>query len=136
MIKLVLTITLLLSLSSFAQQNKSLLNELKSFQKQQLAEDVRNKDKSNLNIDKMFRALQKLESIYKKDKVPQNFIEEACRVAELTFINDNSEFAAEILLPLYQKQKADFTKAFIKLKYKRCQESLQNADREEREGNG
>lgn len=136
MMKLFLASVLLFSNLVFAHQSVSLLAELKSFQKSQLTADVRNKDKSNLNIDKMFKALQKLESVYSKEKMPQDLIEQSCRVAELTFMNDPSEFAAEIILPLYQKQKADFSKAFIKLKFKRCQNALENLAREEAEGNG
>lgn len=132
-------ITLLLfafSLSALGQQQIALMKELKSFEKSQLKADIQNKDKSQLNIDKMFKALQKLEALYAKEKMPAEYIEQSCRVAELTFINDPSEFAAEIILPLYQKQKADFTKAFIKHNFKRCQEALENADREEKDGNG
>lgn len=136
MIKLLIITFLLFSSLAGAHQSVSLLAELKSFQKSQLSEDVRNKDKSNLNIDKMFKSLQKLESVYSKEKMPQDLIEQSCRVAELTFINDPSEFAAEIILPLYQKQKADFNKAFIKLKFKKCQNALENLAREELEGNG
>lgn len=136
MMKIILAFVLLLSFSASGQQAVSLLNELKSFKKSQLVEDVQNKDKSNLNIDKMFKALQKLESVYAKEKMSQEMVEQSCRVAELTFINDPSEFAAEIIFPLYQKQKADFTKAILKLKLQRCQNALENLEREKREGNG
>lgn len=74
-----------------------------------------------------------------KEKSNPKLLKELVRVAVLTFENDPSESASEMLLPLYKKEKKaleEAIKSLPKKDAKELRESLKNAAREESEGNG
>ncbi|WP_413944229.1 hypothetical protein [Bdellovibrio sp. HCB-162] len=74
-----------------------------------------------------------------KEKSNPKLLKELVRVAVLTFENDPSESASEMLLPLYKKEKKavdEAIKSLPKKDAKELRESLKNTAREETEGNG
>lgn len=83
---------------------------------------------------------QTVDLLMKDAKAPsEGLIKELIRTSELTYHADPSVAAAELLLPLYQKEKKTFEKVFKSFPKKirdDVKESLQNAAREEAEGNG
>ncbi|WP_374029853.1 hypothetical protein [Bdellovibrio bacteriovorus] len=74
-----------------------------------------------------------------KEKVSADVLQQLARVAVLTFEADPSLAAAELLLPLYKKEKKAFDKAMRTLPSKdnkSLKDALKDADREDEEGNG
>ncbi|MNJ98459.1 hypothetical protein D3C87_162250 [compost metagenome] len=71
------------------------------------------KQKTNLKIDEMFSAIDDTVVAITKNQLKSSpeIIRELARVTLLTFENDPGLYAAELLLPLYNKDKKSFEKA-------------------------
>lgn len=103
--------------------------------------ETRTEEEVNSKLQEMLQAIEKSagEAIKEKKEVSLELLQQLTRVSVITFQADPSEAAAELLLPLYQKQKKAFDKALKNLPPKERAElldSLKNAVREESEGNG
>ncbi|MFP5519350.1 MAG: hypothetical protein ACLGGX_05565 [Bdellovibrionia bacterium] len=132
--KLISILFILLVSSQALAQWSEVQNSLSAFNQKHLSDDEKSVDKSNLNIDKMFDTLEKFNDIARTEKPSLALIEQACRVMVLTFKNDPSQYAAEIILPTYQKYRKEFEP--VLKKNKECGAALKNSERELSEGNG
>lgn len=92
-------------------------------------------------VQEILKVLEDTVEIALKEKkaLPPELVQQLVRVAGLTFTADPSMAAAEILEPLYQKNKKAFEKALKNLPKKdrlELEDSLNNSTRENDEGNG
>ena len=133
---IIITMSFFIASGAQASSLETQLQQLKSFSAKDLQEDKKRTDKSKLKIDEMFDTLEALNKTLEKEVPSVELLREACRVAELTYANDPTEYSAELLLPTYQRHKDLFLKVFTKSQYERCRSSLKNAEREEKSGNG
>lgn len=138
--KYLIFILLIFSLTSTsADSSDPLIERLKKYTTQDIEADKKIKNEKDLNIEKMFADLKEANTrLLQKGPVP-DLITEAARVSELTFIHDNSFYAAEILLPSYRKHKTLFQKTLSKDSRKELKDflkMLQSKDREFKKGNG
>ena len=137
-----LFILLLLAASSLQAQAETsarteVLEQLKSFSSKDLAADVvivKEKKGDELHIDKMFKTLEAANKLIVNDKITgdEELVKEMERVALLTFQHDPSQYAAEIIVPSFQKDKLTFKKAAKSLsatQSKRIIDSLRNTER-------
>lgn len=96
-------------------------------------------DKQELKIDQMFNDLEATAKLLDKATPSEGLVLQMERVSLITFINDPSTFAVDLILPVYQKNKALFEKAAQKLhSYDRGMilQILKSKDEAETEGNG
>lgn len=118
------------------------LNNLKKFSPSDI-EVTKNKTQKQVGqkTQEMLSKISESVELIKEDgknASPELFYE-IIRVSAMTLKVDPSEAAAEIILPIYEKHKKAFEKAFEQLPKKdrdSFKESLKNAAREESEGNG
>lgn len=76
---------------------------------------IRHKENKELKIDLMFNDLENAAKLSQKDSLNEDLAFQMERVALITFIHDPSAFAVDLILPVYQKNKAIFEKAAQKL---------------------
>lgn len=142
---IVLLLTLSFTFSATAAvSEKSTLETLKGFSSADMKADKEakaKKQKTGLKIDEMFKTLDEtVTAITKKElKSSPELIRELSRVALLTFENDPSLYAAELLLPIYSKDKAGFEKAisgFSKADRDSLLTAIKDKARESSQGNG
>lgn len=136
LISILLTLALISVNSAQAGSLEPQMKLLKSFSAKDLTDDKKKTDKSKLKIDEMFDVLEGLSKTFETETPTVEILSEACRVAELTYANDPTEYSAELLLPTFQKHKNVFMKVFTKGKFQRCKTSLESAAREDKAGNG
>ncbi len=134
------------SLSAQAISKEDSLKKLKVFSDVDVKADKtarRAKDhaKKNQRMEAMLAAIEEGVDLLSKvtDPTDSEMTKEICRVALLTFELDPSEYAAELMLPLYKKDKAAFEKGARLLPKAQAEEILESMKiklREETEGNG
>lgn len=134
------------SLEAMAVSKDNALKKLKTYSDADVKADKsarRTKDhsKKNLHLDAMISSIEEGVDLMSKvtDSADAEFTKELCRVALLTFELDPAEYAAELLLPLYKKDKAAFEKGARLLPKSQADdilESMKNVAREDAEGNG
>jgi hypothetical protein len=96
-------------------------------------------DKQELKIDQMFNDLEACVKLLEKKPMTDEMALQMSRVSLITFINDPSAFAIDIILPAYQKNKALFEKAAQKLHpvdRAVLLDTLKNHDKANKEGEG
>lgn len=91
-------------------------------------------------VDAVFADLEAATKLLQSQKVmDEKLLNELVRVANLCLNNDPSMFAAEVVLPAYNKDKKAFKKALDKLpktELKIFEKSLKDSQREQNKGNG
>lgn len=136
-----LALTLLLAFSVQATVQQS-LEKLQSYSAQDVqVTETKNEDAVSTKNQEMIKTIEETVDLLVSGKEKSNpkILKELVRVAVLTFENDPSESASEMLLPLYKKEKKaveEAIKSLPKKDAKELRESLKNAAREESEGNG
>lgn len=140
---LILLFSGLLSLPAFAEDFKSAeatTKKLSAYTVSDIEGDKnRLKERQELKIDQMFNDLESAVKYLEKNPLTEDLAYHMERVSLITFINDPSAFAAEIILPVYQKNKSTFEKAAQKLHSfdrKLLLETLRSHDHAVTEGNG
>jgi vacuolar-type H+-ATPase subunit I/STV1 len=91
-------------------------------------------------IDALFDDLESSVKFLQSQKVmDETLLDELVRVANLSLNNDKTRYAAEVVLPVYQKDSKAFKKALKNLPKadaKYFEKSLKNSEREMKKGNG
>jgi len=96
-------------------------------------------EKKELKIDQMFNDLEASVKLLEKKPMTDEMALQMSRVSLITFINDPSAFAIDIILPAYQKNKGLFEKAAQKLHpidREVLKETLKSHDEASKEGVG
>lgn len=142
-ISLLFLIPLFLTTPAFAQEFKSQEDAEKKLATYTVSDidgdSKRLADKQELKIDQMFNDLEATAKLLEKEIPSEGLVLQMERVSLITFINDPSTFAVELILPIYQKNKTLFEKAAQKLhSYDRNMilQILKSKDQAETEGNG
>lgn len=102
-------------------------------------DQLRLKEHKDLKIDDMFNDLESAAKYLEKNPLTEDLAYQMGRVTVITFINDPSAFAVDLILPTYQKNKKLFEKAAKRLhSYDRTLllETLKSHDQALTEGNG
>lgn len=136
-----LALTLFLTFTAHATAQQS-LEKLKSYSAKDLqVTETNSEDAVSAKTQEMLKTVQETVDLLVsgKEKSDSKLLKELVRVSVLSFENDPSEAASEMLLPLYKKEKKaidEAIKSLPKKDAKDLRESLKNSAREESEGNG
>lgn len=142
--KIILFSVLMLALSGTASATslESQVLKLKSYTKQSLeVTAIQDESLVGEKTQEMLKTIDEVTTLISsgKEKATLPVVTEILRVAALTFDNDPSEAAAELILPLYKSHKNLVEQAYKLLPakdVKALKESLKNSQREETQGNG
>lgn len=139
---LTLILSILLPLTSFASNSKEFVTQLEKFSLADLkVSESRTEKDVDTKVQEILKVLEAAvdKALSEKTTPSPDLIQQLVRVAGITFNADPSMAAAEIIQPLYQKNKKAFEKALKSLSKKdrkEMEESLKNSAREDDEGNG
>lgn len=134
--------SLFLSFSAHAVTLQESLKQLQQYTAKDFEKTKTQTDKDvSAKVQEMLNAIEQSTELALKEQKPlkAELLKELARVSVLTFQEDPSEAATELILPLYKKEKKAFEKAIKSLPEsdrKELEESLKNTAREETQGNG
>ncbi len=137
-----LILCILLPLSSFAANSKESVTQLEKFNLADLkVSETRTEKDVDTKVQEILKVLETAvdNALNEKAAPSPELILQIVRVSVITFTADPSMAAAEIIQPLYQKNKKAFEKALKSLSKKdrkELEESLKNSAKENDEGNG
>jgi hypothetical protein len=137
-------LTLPLVASSAEKTAQTLTAQLSTYQESNIKKAFDEKKKTrDVNSDSLqdqaFDALAKGVELLKKDPSDTALQKEVLRVTVLLLQADPSQYAGEVILPLYQQDKKKFLKSLSVLPKKDAdlvRDAVMDADREQTEGNG
>ena len=129
------------SLTAFAQSEFKTADQailkLKSYTPEKIKNAVgEEKDKVE---DDLVDDVESAVTFAMKNKVNTDYMKTLVQAASLSLSNDPSIYAAELLVPLYKKDKKSFQEALKSLSKKEAaslEEAVKDKEREEKHGNG
>src|SRR5437868_6091953 len=117
--KYCILLSLLFSVHAFAAEFKSadeIVKKLGTYKVSDVEGDVqRLKNKEKLKIDEMFDDLEAAAKFLKDKTVSEDLALQMERVSLLTFLHDQTTFAADLILPVYDKNTEVFKTAAKRL---------------------
>lgn len=141
--KLIVFSTLLISSSAFATSFKTVAQaeaKLAAYTVEDIkGDEQRFAEGKSLKIDEIFDDLTEITTLTEKNKISEELAVQIERVCLLASLRDKSNYAIDLVLPIYQKNKSLFKKGlqrFHSADQKELKEVLEGKDRETIEGNG
>jgi len=125
-----------------AQAQTATLNKLKALKVNELKtvdEGTTLNEQEMRQQDEVFDTLEEAVNASLKDPANVELQKEILRVAEVMLKKDPTQFAGEILLPYYEKNRKGFETALQKLSAedaKKIREAIKSAAKEKKKGNG